>query len=175
LLLTIFYCYFYLFDYQYFAQNGEFQMEFVLALLNPELDDDFKELLQCEAEKEQYVVALREAAAKLEFPEFDAKDLLEQMNDRASAARSPVALRTSSESSTTTALNTPKNPTLSGRNLSGSSAPASASSDSFVRSPPAAAPPQSPVRAGPVVDPVESRTYVLLSYDRKEETKLYVV
>jgi hypothetical protein len=150
-------------------------MEFVLALLNPDFDGDLKQLLQCEAgDKEEFIVVLREAAAKLEFPEVDGKDLLEQMNDRASIARSPAASRSSSELSTTTSLNTPKHPTLSGRNLNGSTL-LSASSDSFIRSPPAAAPPQSPIRAGPVVDPVESRTYVLLAYDRKEETKLYGV
>ena len=153
-------------------------MEFILAMLNPELEGDFKELLQCEAgDKEQYVVLLREAAEKLEYPEVDGKDLLDQMNERMSnssstSARSPLGMRSSSESTVGTNI-TPKQATLSGRNLNGSSVTASASSDSFVRSPPAAAPPQSPVRAAPVVDPIESRTYILLAYDKKEETKLY--
>jgi hypothetical protein len=151
-------------------------MEFILALLNPQLDEDFKELLQCESgDKEQYVALLREAAEKLEYPEVNGKELLDLMNDRASsapAALSPVAKP--SDSTTAAASNTFKNPAVSGRNLNGSSTTASASSDSFLRSPSTAAQPQSPVRAGPVVDPIESRHYVLLSYDRKEETKLYV-
>jgi hypothetical protein len=152
-------------------------MEFILALLNPELDGDFKEILQCDAgDKDQYAARLREAAEKLEYPEVDGKELLEQMKGRmaitsSTAARTPLAARSSSESSSIT----PHQATVSGRNLNGLTSSASASSDSFIRSPSALAMPHSPVRAGPVVDPIESRTYISLPYDRKEETKLYVL
>jgi hypothetical protein len=111
----------------------------------------------------------------LVYPEVDGQHLLDQMKSRVSSLASPASRSTHESSSAAALNNTPQLATVSGRYLLGSSAPVSASSESFVRSPPASAAPQSPVRVGPVVDPVESRTYVNVPYATKEETKLYVL
>jgi hypothetical protein len=68
---------------QYFAAHSGYQMEFILALLDPHFEHDFQQLLRCASvTKKLFIVRLREAAEKFVCAEVS-KDLLDQLNKHA--------------------------------------------------------------------------------------------